>query len=48
VIFTDGNGRTVSGDRILWLAALGLHQSGALRHNTIAATGSVIQTGQCP
>lgn len=38
VIFTDAEGKTVSGDRILALCALSLQQQGRLRGDTIAVT----------
>jgi len=38
VIFTDAAGRPVSGDRILALCALSLHQQGLLRGDAIAVT----------
>lgn len=38
VIFTDANGHTVSGDSILALCAIGLHEQGKLKHDTLVAT----------
>ncbi|MDB6080031.1 MAG: glmM [Akkermansiaceae bacterium] len=38
VIFTDATGSPVSGDRILALSALALHEQGKLRGNTMACT----------
>jgi phosphoglucosamine mutase len=38
VIFTDANGSTVSGDRILALCAIGLKEQGKLKHDTLVAT----------
>ncbi len=38
VIFTDGSGQVVSGDRILALAAIGLKAQGRLRKDTLVAT----------
>jgi phosphoglucosamine mutase len=38
VIFTDATGSAVSGDRILALCALALHEQGKLRGNTMACT----------
>jgi phosphoglucosamine mutase len=38
VIFTDANGRVVSGDRILALCAIGLKEQGKLRKDTLVAT----------
>ncbi len=38
VIFTDGNGRVVSGDRILGLCAIGLKEQGKLKKDTLVAT----------
>jgi len=38
VIFTDANGKPVSGDRILALCAIGLKQQGKLKHDTLVAT----------
>ena len=38
VVFTDANGLTVSGDRILALCAIGLKEQGKLQHHTLVAT----------
>lgn len=38
VIFTDADGRVVSGDRILALCAIGLKEQGKLKHDTLVAT----------
>ncbi len=38
VIFTDANGATVSGDRILALCAIGLKEQGKLKKDTLVAT----------
>jgi len=38
VIFTDANGLTVSGDRVLALCAIGLKEQGKLNHHTMVAT----------
>lgn len=38
VIFTDGNGQVVSGDRVLGLCAIGLKEQGKLKQDTLVAT----------
>jgi len=38
VIFTDGNGCVVSGDRILGMCAIGLKEQGKLKKDTLVAT----------
>lgn len=38
VIFTDASGQVVSGDRVLGLCAIGLHEQGKLKNATLVAT----------
>jgi phosphoglucosamine mutase len=38
VIFTDANGQVVSGDAMLALCAIGLHEQGLLHHQTLVTT----------
>ena len=38
VIFTDADGKVVSGDRVLALCAIGLKEQGRLKHDTLVAT----------